>query len=215
MAFFGGTAFGGGGLSPEEKFYNLLQRQLGEGVFGKLDSDVRSRVLMSFARGMAAMDNEARRSNSNSVPCRSIEALGDWEEIFGVESAPVAFTTYLRRQNLMRALMESMLSTANPGRIEDWVALIIEDWAYCYENDQTTINSDDGDRYWSVIVPAWMAEDQYRTIYRLVYTYLTKIAPAHSVPCLCTSNDGGSPPEPMFYTDYYQSCACGKDAPGT
>lgn len=211
-AHFGGTCLAGGDESAEKRYYDLLQRWLGDKAFDKDDATVRSRFLMCWARGLAAMENEAIKGARESVPCLAIDALDDWESMYAMETAGTVFETYQRRQAVQQVLMQSQLNTANIGRVEDWVALITQTWAYGYENDGTTIVSDDGDRYFSVLVPSSVADDL--SLWRLVMTILEKVAPAHTVPALPTDNDGGGVPAPVFHTDAYGGCACGKDCPG-
>jgi hypothetical protein len=212
-AHFGGTCVPGGGESAEKRYYDLLQRWLGDKAFDKEDATVRSRFLMCWARGLAAMENEAIKGARESVPCLAIDALDDWESVYATETAATVFETYQRRQAVQQVLMRSQINTANIGRIEDWVALITQTWAYGYENDQTTIISSDGDRYWCVLVPSTVSDDL--SLWRLVMTVLEKIAPAHTVPALPTAYGAGAPPPPAFYSDAYRGCALGKDCPGS
>lgn len=211
-AHFGGTCVAGGGESAEQRYYDLLQRWLGAKAYDKDDDAVRSRFLMSWGRGLAAMENEAIKGARESVPCLAIDALDDWESIYATELAAKVFETYEFRQRVQQVLMQCQLSTANIRRLEDWVALIIDSWAYGYENTGATIESDDGDRYFAVLVPPAVADDV--SLWRLVMMVLQKAAPAHTVPALPTDNDGGAPPAPLFHTDGFQGCACGKDCPG-
>jgi len=213
--YYGGTSSYGGKPSDEEKYYKALQGRLGDGVYTKSDSAVRSRFLMAIARGLAHMSNEARRSRNESVPCRAFSNLGEWERIHEVTFPENAVRTVKRRQAVQRALMRFKLATAHIIRIQEEVRKILEDdECYGYENTGTTMIGPDGIRYWCILVPDWMALPEFLPLYFMLKNLLRKIAPAHTVPALCTSDDGGSPPTPEFYLDGYRGSAVGKDAPG-
>jgi len=211
---FGGTCLPGGGESAEWRYYQLLQRWLGDKAYDKDEETVRSRFLMCWARGLAAMENEAIKGARESVPFLALDALDDWESVYAIELAAAVFSTYRHRQSVMQVLMQSQLSMANIKRIEGWVQTILED-ANCfgYENDGTTIVSLDGDRYWCVLVP--MATADNISLWRLVMTVLEKVAPAHTVPALPTAYGAGATPPPAWYSDSYLGCACSKDCPGS
>lgn len=213
FSYAGGTCRAGGSIDAEERYYHLLQRWLGDKAYDKNEDDVRSRFLMSWARGLAAMESEAIKSARESVPCLAIDALDDWERTYGVEFAPDAFKTIMRRQDFLRGVMRMQISTAHIVRIQDEVRRMVQDdQCYGWENTGATIESTDGVRYWAVLVPSYMANAENRTLYRAVFYMLRRWALAHCVPCLCTSPDAAT--EPAFYTDGYRGCACGKDCPG-
>lgn len=219
----GGTACFGGGIDAEERYYYLLQRWLGEGAFDKDSTAIRSRMLQCFASALAFMENEAQKQANESLPCLSIDQIEEWEYLFGVNLVKGLYGDTELRQRFMRAIQTMMANTANPIRIREQVAYILnDDNVAVFENDDTTIISDDGMRYWCVMIQYFYADHPYRPLYRSIKLLLEKWAPAHTVVCLTTmTGDGtygaGSPH--AFYTDGGPIpgivCACDKDAPQT
>jgi len=214
FSYAGGTCRFGGSVDAEERFYHLLQRVLGDGAYNKDEEGVRARMLMGIARGMALMENEAIKQSRESVSSWSIAQMVEWLRIFGIDRAAGIFPDTSALQRVMRSVEIITANMANIRLVEREVERLIQDEAYGFENTGATIKGLDGDRYWCVLVPTWMAEPEYLMLYRATKFMMQRWAPAHTVPCLCTSWRVAPSMRPAFYLDGYRGCAVGKDCCG-
>jgi hypothetical protein len=222
-SFFGGTGYFGGGTSAEERWYNLLQRWSGDGAVNKTDDLVRSRFLMAIGRGLATMENEAIKSARESVPSLSIDQIEEWEIIFGLNLVRGLYGDLEMRQRFLKSSQKFITNTANIKRLANEVIYILQDIGVeGFENDDSTIKSDDGVRYFCILIPYYFSDPGYRPLYRALKEALKIWAPAHTVVCLATqTGDGtyGAGSQPGFFTDGgpypYTICACDKDCPRT
>lgn len=220
-AYAGGTCYFGGGTDAEERWYNLLQRWLGEGAYDKDSATVRSRMLQSFACALAFMENEAKKGAVESVPSLSIDQIEEWELIFGLDLVRGIYGDTALRQRFMRACQEMLCNSANIIRVRELVIYILQDdGVSAWENDGSTIISDDGVRYWCVMIPYYYAYPEYRPLYRALKLVLQKWAPAHTIVTLATTTGDGTygiTSVPGFFTDGGPVagivCACDKDCP--
>jgi hypothetical protein len=223
FSFFGGTSYFGGGTDAEERWYNLLQRWLGEGAYNKTADLVRSRFLMAVARGLSTMESEARKQARESVPSLSIDQIEEWEIVFGLDLVRSVYGDTELRQRFLKASQVFMANTANIKRLVNQVIYILQDAAVeGYENDDSTIVSDDGVRYWCILIRPEYADPPNRPLYRALKLALQKWAPAHTVVTLTTQTADGTygPGSPVgFFTDGGPFpgiiCACDKDCPRT
>jgi hypothetical protein len=221
FAFFGGTSYFGGGIDAEERWYQLLQRWLGEGAYNKTDDLVRSRFLMAVARGLATMESEARKQARESVPSLSIDQVEEWELLFGLDLVRGTFGDLELRQRFLKASQVFQTNTANIKRLVNQVIYILDDPSVeGYENDGSTIIGDDGVRYWAIMILPQYSDPGNRPLYRALKLALEKWAPAHTVVCLATSSINGvygPGASPGFFTDGGPNpivvCACDKDCP--
>ncbi len=220
FSYFGGTARFGGSVDAEERWYNLLQNHLGAGAYTKDYDAVRSRFLMGLARGISAMESEARKTANESVQAKALAALEDWEKIAALVFAPSGLKTIQRRQAFQRALMRILVNMANVRKIATEAENMIDDpnyftWAEGYENDYSTMIGPNGAAFFVILLPEFMQLPEYRELYRAVEEMVERWAPAHTIPAIATSNDQVSSPfYPEFYSDGFRGCACGKDVPG-
>lgn len=232
-SFAGGTAIFGGDDSAERRYFELFRRFAG---YGAVDTGDESKVFTRWLKGIgdmaAVMESEAIKQANESVPCTAIDQLDEWEAAFGV-SIPGSHGTTFIRQTILRMIMTFIGTTANIVRIQNAVIRAL-DASYPgaagggglgvlgFENTGATAISEDGIRYWCVLVPAtinkgygvWLTQKKQRQLYRGIKAAMRIIAPAHTVPELCTSDDGGGN-RPAFYTDGYLGCACDKDCVGS
>jgi hypothetical protein len=223
FSFFGGTSYFGGGTDAEERWYQLLQRWLGDGAYNKTDDLVRSRFLMAIARGLATMESEARKQARESIPSLSIDQIEEWELAFGLDLIRGLYGDTELRQRFLKASQVFLTNTANIKRLVNQVIYILNDpFVEGYENDGSTIISDDGVRYWCILIRPLYAEPPYRPLYRALKLALEKWAPAHTVVTLATQSADGThgPGSPVgFFTDggpfTTMVCACDKDCPRT
>ena len=233
-SFFGGTCLPGGGVSAEDRYYRWLQEYLGEGATDQDRDDelegVRARFLYALARELATIEAVAIQAANESVPSASIESLEDWERAMDSPCADDLARGTAFRQDVLAALMKIQGSMCTPNRVEE----VVEDLmiaggidpggeVYVGENTGATAVSDDGVRYWSVLLPAttgnkpgedWM---NFRKValYQTIKRILERWQPAHCKVALCTGEDSGTPGVPAFYCDGYLSCECGKDCLGS
>lgn len=230
---FGGTALFGGGPDAEERFYDLLLRWLGDGAFEKDEEDVRSRVLMCFARMLATAENEAIKQAFESVPRMSISQMSEWQAVFVMKYLEGVYGDTWLAQQFMAMIMRFTCNTPNIKRLAIEVARIM-DAAFPtlsgggglgvtgFENTEATAISDDGVRYFCILVPATvgigygsiLASKAHRPLYRAIKHVLGLVSPAHTVPALCTSDDGAGT-APAWYSDGYLGTGFDKDCVGS
>jgi len=233
LSFFGGTALFGGGPDAEQRFYDLLQRWLGEGAFAKDEEDPRSRFLMCIARMLATTENEAIKQAIESIPSLSISQMDEWVKVFNVKYLEGYSDTWLK-QRFMEAVQRFTCDTPNIVRLADEVAKIL-DAAFTgaagggglgvegFENTRATSISEDGERYFCILVPAsvgygyggLLGSGAHLRLYRAIKHLLMLVSPAHTEAALCTSDIAAAPNRPAWYSDGYLGTAFNKDCVGS
>lgn len=232
-SFAGGTATFGGGDDAETRWSALLIRWLGQGAYNPVSFDdaVRTRFLQALAEGMCAIENEGIKGALESVPAWAIDQLDEWERIYGLDLVRVTWGHTQVRQEFLRICQVFLANTCNYKRVQtelrkllNLVQPLMGTKPTAYENTVATALSEEGLRYWCLLVPysegfphtgAWLTAPTQRPFYRAVKALLRTIAPAHTVVALCTSDEQVPARRPAFYSDGYRGSASDKDVVGS